>query len=67
MCVLGARSRVKAEEVSEVETAKDKAFSAIAEAQPEDVRCATIKADHGATLVSLELERQQEPRTRALT
>jgi hypothetical protein len=66
MCVLGVRSRVKTEGVSEVEAALEKAFSAIAEAQPESVRSASIKADDGATFVWLEREKQEEPRKRAL-
>jgi hypothetical protein len=67
MCVLGVRSRVKTEGVSEVEAAIEKAFPAIAEAQPEGVRYASIGAGDGATFVALELEREEEPRERALT
>jgi hypothetical protein len=67
MCVLGVRSRVKTEGVFEVEAAIEKAFTAIAEAQPESVRYASIKADDGATFVPLELEKQEEPPKKALT
>ena len=67
MCVLGVSTKVKAEGVSEVDTAIHKAFSAIAEAQPEGVRHASIKAGDGATFMSPELEKQEEPRRRALT
>ena len=67
MCVAGVSSRMKAEGVSEVESAKDKTFSAIAEPHPEDVSNASMKAGDGATLVSVELEEQEEFRTRALT
>ena len=67
MCVAGVSSRMKAEGVSEVESAKDKTFSAIAEPQTEDVRNASINSGDGATFVSVELEEQEEFRTRALT
>jgi hypothetical protein len=57
MCVPGVRSRVPI----------GKTFSAIAEAQPDGVRYATSKAGDGATLVTLELEKEEEPREMALT
>jgi hypothetical protein len=66
MCVPGVRSRVKTEGVSEVEAALEKAFSAIADAQPEGVRYASNKAGDGATFVALGLETEEEPRKRAL-
>jgi hypothetical protein len=58
---------VKTEGVSEVEVAIDKAFSAIAELPPEDVRYASTKAGDGANFVALELAKEEEPRKRALT
>ena len=67
MCVLGVHSRVKTEGVSEVEPAIEKGFSAIVEPQTEGVRNASIKAADGATIVSLELEKQAEPSKGALT
>jgi hypothetical protein len=67
MCVLGVSSKVKAEAVSEVDTAIHKAFSAIAEAQPEGVRYASIKLGDGATFVSPELEKQEEAPKKVLT
>jgi hypothetical protein len=66
MCVHGVHS-LKTEEVSEVEVAIEKAFSAKPEPRPEDVRNASTKVGDGATLASLELERQEERRLRALT
>ena len=66
MCVPGASSRMKTEGVSEVESAKDKAFSTIAEPQAKDVRVASINAGDGATFVSLEREKQSAPSRRAL-
>ena len=67
MCVLGVRSRVKTEGVSEVEAAMENVFPAIAEPQPENVRSASMDARDGETFVSLGPEKQEEPRTRALT
>jgi hypothetical protein len=58
MCVLGVRSRVNTEGVSEVEAATGEALSAIAEPQPSD---ASSKAGEGATFVALlELENEEE-------
>jgi hypothetical protein len=57
MCVLMARSSVTTEELSEVEAAIERAFSAIAESHPKGVRSAPRKAGDCATLVALlELE-----------
>ena len=67
MCVLMVGSRAKTEGVSEVEAAIEKAFSAIAEAQPEGPRYAFCKAGDGTTFVALELEKEEEPRRRVLT
>jgi hypothetical protein len=64
MCVPGVSSRVKTEGVSEVEAEMDKAFSPIAEAQPEDDRNASVTSDDGATFALPEPEKQREPRKR---
>jgi hypothetical protein len=66
MCVHGVRS-IKTEGVSEVEAAIERAFSAIAEPKREGLRNASIKVGDGATFVSLDLEKQEERRKRALT
>jgi hypothetical protein len=61
VCFFMDSSRVKTEKVSEVEAAIDRAFTAIAEAQPEGVRYASSKAGEGATFVALlELENEEE-------
>jgi len=62
MCVPGLSSRVKTEDVTEV----DKAFSTIAEPQREDFRDVSLEDGDGATFVS-EPEKQEDLRTGALT
>lgn len=57
MPVLMVRSKVKAENVADVEAAVEKVFSAIHEAQPTGVRYASAKLSDGVTfLAMLELD-----------
>jgi hypothetical protein len=57
MKVLMVRSTIKAESVAEVETAIEKVFSAIKQAQPAGVRYASSRLADGVTfVVLLELE-----------
>jgi hypothetical protein len=66
MCVFKLASRGKTERLSEVEAAIEKAFSAIAEAQPEGVRSSSCKAGDGTTFVAPALEKKEEPRKTVL-
>jgi len=59
MCFLPDRSRVKTKELSEVEGAIEKSFSAIAERHPEGLRHPSRDRGDGATFV-LELENEED-------
>jgi hypothetical protein len=62
MKVLMVRSKIKAESVAEVETAIEKVFSAIKQAQPAGVRYASSRLADGVTFVILlELEGEDNP------
>jgi hypothetical protein len=53
MIVLMTRTRVKAGSAANVEAAAERLFSAIDQAQPKNIRCASCKLPDGVTFVTL--------------